>query len=306
MKLTLIENFRALFYAPFYAAAELGAWTAEGLEVGMITPKTSAETIRILASGGAEVSWGGPMRLMIALDQDATSDSVAFCEVVGRDPFFLVGRTPNPGFAMKDLAASRVAVVSEVPTPWICLQRDLVLAGIDPKQVALAPPRTMAQNAAALRAGEVDVIQVFQPFAQSLLDEGIGHLWYRAADRGLACYTTLNTTRAFIRGNPDTVLGVTRAMYRTQKWIAAHDGASLAEVVGGYLPDVPRGLLAACFDGYKASGVWSTAPVVQREGLEWKRDAMLSCGAIAKAGSYEDYVDPRFAERIVREDPPSI
>ena len=164
----------------------------------------------------------------------------------------------------------------------------------------------MAENVAALRAGEVDVIQVFQPFAQAAIDEGIGHVWYRASDRGLACYTTLNTTRAFIRSHPDTVLGVTRAMYRTQKWIAAHSGAELAGVVSGYLPDVPRDMLAACFDGYKTTGVWSTDPIVQRAGLEWKRDAMLSCGAISKPGAYEDYVDPQFAERIVREDPPSI
>ncbi|MCA3101077.1 MAG: ABC transporter substrate-binding protein [bacterium] len=306
MKLTLIENFRALFYAPFYAAAELGAWRAEGLEIGMITPKTSAETIQILATGGAEVSWGGPMRLMIALDKDPESDSVAFCEVVGRDPFFVLGRTPNPGFTMQHLVGPRVATVSEVPTPWICLQRDLVLAGIDPKQVARAPERTMAENVAALRAGEVDVIQVFQPFAQAAIDEGIGHVWYRASDRGLACYTTLNTTRAFIRSHPDTVLGVTRAMYRTQKWIAAHSGAELAGVVSGYLPEVPRDVLATCFDGYKATGVWSADPIVQRTGLDWKRDAMLSCGAISRSGAYEDYVDLQFAERIVREDPPSI
>lgn len=306
MKLTLIENFRALFYAPFYAAAELGAWRAEDLDVGMITPKTSAETIQILAAGGAEVSWGGPMRLMIALDKDPASDSVAFCEVVGRDPFFVLGRTPNPGFTMKDLVGPRVATVSEVPTPWICLQRDLVLAGLDPKQVTRAPERTMAENVAALRAGEVDVIQVFQPFAHAAIAEGIGHAWYRAADRGLACYTTLNTTRAFIRSHPDTVLRVTRAMYRTQKWIAAHSGMELAEVVSGYLPGIGRDVLAACFDGYKETGVWSTDPSVQRAGLDWKRDAMLSCGAISTPGSYEDYVDPQFAERIVREDPPSI
>ena len=306
MKLTLIENFRALFYAPFYAAAELGAWRAEGLEVNMITPKTSAETIQILAAGGAEVSWGGPMRLMIALDKDPASDSVAFCEVVGRDPFFVIGRTPNPGFSMKDLVGPRVATVSEVPTPWICLQRDLVLAGIDPKQVQRAPERTMAENVAALRAGEVDVIQVFQPYAHSVLASGAGHLWHRAADRGLACYTTLNTTGSFLRSNPDTILGVTRAMYRTQKWVAAHTGAQLADVVAGYLPDIARDVLAACFDGYKATGVWSTSPIVQRAGLEWKRDAMLSCGAIGKAAAYEDYVDLQFAERIVREDPPSI
>ena len=306
MKLTLIENFRALFYAPFYAAADLGAWRAEDLDVGMITPKTSAETIQILASGGAEVSWGGPMRLMIALDKDPASDSVAFCEVVGRDPFFVLGRTPKPGFTMKDLIGPRIATVSEVPTPWICLQRDLVLAGLDPKQVQRAPERTMAENVAALRTGDVDAIQVFEPFARSVIADGIGHVWYRAADRGLACYTTLNTTRAFIRSHPDTILRVTRAMCRTQKWIATHSGADLAEVVSGYLPDIPRDVLAACFDGYKATGVWSTDPIVQRAGLDWKRDAMHSCGAISKPGTYEDYVDLRFAERIVREDPPSI
>jgi hypothetical protein len=59
----------------------------------------------------------------------------------------------------------------------------------------------------------------------------------------------------------------------------------------------------SCYDGYKASQAWSTSPVVQRAGIELKRAAMLSCGAIRKGLSYEDYVDPRFAARaIARED----
>jgi len=33
MALTLIENFRAVFYTPFYAAFALKAYEAEGLEV---------------------------------------------------------------------------------------------------------------------------------------------------------------------------------------------------------------------------------------------------------------------------------
>jgi len=307
MKLTLIETFRALFYAPFYAAEELGAWRAEGLEVNMIRPATSAETIRMLLAGGAQVSWGGPMRLMIALDKDPAADSVAFCEVVGRDPFALVGRTPNPGFQMRDLIGKRVAVVSEVPTPWICLQRDLTLAGIDPKTITLAPERTMDENAAALRAGELDVIQVFHPLTRLLVDAGAGHLWCRASDRGLACYTTLNTTRSFIRNQPDTVLRITRAIYRTQKWVATHPMGELADLVGGkYLPDVPREVLVACFEEYRATGVWSTNPIIQRAGLEWKRDAMRSADAIGSAPPYEAYVDLQFIERIMREDPPSI
>jgi NitT/TauT family transport system substrate-binding protein len=306
MKLTLIENFRALFYAPFYATFELGAYKAEGLDVDMITGGPSGQTMGMLAAGAAEVSWGGPLRVIMAHDKDPGSDAVAFCEVVGRDPFFLVGREPNPGFRMADLRGKRVAITTEVPTPWICLQRDLQLAGIDRAAITLAPPRTMSENSAALRAGDVDVIQVFQPYAQTLIDEGAGHLWYAAASRGPACYTTLNTTRRFVRENPQALLAMARAVLRTQKWIFAHSGADLAEIVGGYLPDVPRGVLAACFDEYKANGTWSRDPVVKRAGIEWKRDAMLACGVIRTGLDYAAYVDPQFAEAAVREDPPSM
>ena len=306
MKVTLVENFRALFYTPFYATQALGAYRAEGLEVDMITSGSAEQTLQIMAAGGAQVSWGGPMRIMLARDKDPASDTMAFCEVVGRDPFFLIGRTPNPQFRVQDLLGRTVATVSEVPTPWICLQRDLKLSGVDPASITRVPDRSMSENAAALRAGEVDVIQVFHPFARTLLDEGVGHLWSRAADRGLACYTTLNTTRTFAAANPEMLLALTRAIYRAQKWIAAHDGHALAEAIASYLPDVPRDVLAACCDEYKASGVWSVSPVVQRGGIEWKRDAMLSAGAIKTRLEYEDYVESRFAEQALREDPPSI
>lgn len=306
MKVTLVENFRALFYAPFYATQALGAYRAEGLQVDMITSGGAERTLQILAAGGAQVSWGGPMRIMLARDKDPASDTVAFCEVVGRDPFFLIGRTPNPQFRMQDLVGKKVATVSEVPTPWICLQRDLTLARLDPASIERIGDRSMGENAAALRAGDVDVIQVFHPIARTLVDEGAGHVWARAADRGLACYTTLNTTRAFAQSNPEMLMALTRAVYRTQKWIEAHDGVALAGAIASYLPDVPQDVLAACCEEYKASGVWSTSPVVQRGGIEYKRDAMLSAGAIKKRLEYEDYVDSRFAEQALREDPPSI
>jgi NitT/TauT family transport system substrate-binding protein len=138
------------------------------------------------------------------------------------------------------------------------------------------------------------------------VDEGAGHLWYTAAKRGLACYTTLNTTRAFIDSRPEVVLGVTRAIYRTQKWIAANDGMALARAVASFLPDIPAPVLAACAEEYKASEVWSKAPEVQRAGLEYKREAMLASGSIKTRRPYEEYVDARFAEQVMREDPPSI
>jgi NitT/TauT family transport system substrate-binding protein len=306
MSITLVENFRAVFYAPFYAVEALGAYRAEGLDVKMKMSDAAEKTLVSISAGGGDVVWGGPLRVMHALDRDPGGGYVGFCEVVGRDPFFLIGRTAHPAFRPADLSGKRLAVVTEVPTPWICLQYDLRRAGVDLASIALAPSRTMAENAAALRAGELDVIQVFQPYARQLIDAGAGHIWYAAADRGPTSYTTFNTTRGFIEQHPDTVLGMTRAMYRTEKWIAAHDGREFAGLIARYLPDVPLGTLAACCSDYQALGLWNRNPVVQRAGFEWLRDAMLAAGYIKTRFSYEDCMDMRFADQVVREDPPSM
>lgn len=306
MPITLIENFRAVFYAPFYAAMALGAYRAEGVEVDMQPSPDPEKTLAQVTAGGGDVMWGGPLRLLYAHDRDAGSPSVAFCEVVGRDPFMVVGRTPKPDFRITDLKGPRLAAVSEVPTPWICLRQDLRLAGIDPATVNLMPPRTMAENAALLRRGELDAIQVFQPYARQLVDEGAGHVWYAAATRGHTSYTTLNTTRAFIERAPDQVLRMTRAMYRTLGWIARHDAATLARTIGSYFPDLPAATLERCCADYLRLGLWNTTPVQHRTGFEWLRDAMRASGDITRAVTWPECADMRFAEQAVREGVPPL
>ncbi|MGA0033185.1 MAG: ABC transporter substrate-binding protein [Burkholderiales bacterium] len=303
---TLIENFRAVFYTPFYAAFALKAYESEGVDVRMETSSDASKTLSTLMSGAGQVSWGGPMRLMHALDDNPAGGVVSFCEVVGRDPFYLVGRTPNLQFRMTDLLDKTLAVVSEVPTPWYCLQHDLRLAGVDPTALKRAPAAGMAENFESLRKGEVDVIQVFEPLAHNAVAQGFGHVWYSAASRGPASYTTFNTTRAFLERDSETALRMTRAMYRTQKWIAAHDGRALAAAVAEYFPDLPQAVLAACLERYKVSGIWNTNPLQQRVGVEWLRDAMLACGAIKTRFAFEDLSDMRWAEQVMREDPPSM
>lgn len=306
MKITLLENFRAVFYAPFYAASALGAYDAEGLEVEMRISAELGKALQAVSAGAGEISWGGPLRVMAALDANPASGYVAFCEVVGRDPFYLVGREPNPGFRIADLPKWTLARVTEVPTPWICLQHDLRGAGIDPAAVRLAPSRSMADNAAALRKGDAGLIQTFEPLVTQLVNDGAGHIWYAASSRGATSYTTFNTTRAFIEHNPGVALRMTRAMARTLKWVAEHDGRDLAQAVARYFPDLSATLLAQCCDRYKSRGLWNRGPLLQRDGLEWLRDAMLADGAIKRRFAYEDCADMRFAEEIVREDPPAI
>ena len=140
--------------------------------------------------------WGGPLRVMMTRDSEPSRRLVCFCDVVARDPFFVIGREPRPDFQFADLArACGFASVSEVPTPWICLADDIRRAGSIPTPWTASPTTPMEQNEAALRAGDVDAIHVFQPYAERLIASGAGHLWYAAATRGLTAYTTLVTRR---------------------------------------------------------------------------------------------------------------
>src|SRR5271169_1512341 len=217
MPIVLQESLRGLFYAPFYVALAHGAYAAEGVDVRFVSAPRLCDAARGLFDGSVDVCWGGPMRVMETYKLLAGCDLVCFAEVVTRDPFLLVGRTPRPAFQLADLLGLRVATVSEVPTPWMCLQEDLRRAGIAPSDLTRVADRTMAENAAALRRGEVDVVQVFEPFAAELLADGAGHLWYAQASRGPTSYTTFYTRRGLLSARRGELHRMVRAIYRTQK-----------------------------------------------------------------------------------------
>src|SRR6476646_10054825 len=191
MVVRLSESFRALFYAPFYAAEATGAFEAAGVEVALVASPDPPSAARALLAGEVDVMWGGPLRVMISHHADPASSLVCFCDVVARDPFFIVGSKPRPDFKFADLLVLKLATVSEVPTPWICLQDDLRRAGIDPARLDRVTDRTMAENGTALGTGKLDAVQLFQPYAEELVRSGVGHIWYAAAERGLTAYTTL-------------------------------------------------------------------------------------------------------------------
>ncbi len=72
------------------------------------------------------------------------------------------------GFQLSDLARLRFAAVSEVPTPWMCLQQDLRDAGIAPATVTRVHDQTMTENYAALRGNTLDVMLAFEPLPRRL------------------------------------------------------------------------------------------------------------------------------------------
>src|ERR1700677_3518648 len=73
MPIKLSENFRAVFYAPFYATHALGFYAREGVEVELLNSPAPAAAASDLLDGTIDLSWGGPMRVMKTRQQNPDS-----------------------------------------------------------------------------------------------------------------------------------------------------------------------------------------------------------------------------------------
>ena len=306
MPITLQESLRGLLYAPYYAALALGAYRREGLAIDFVSAPTPADAPAGLFAGTVDVAWGGPMRVMQMYETRPDCDLVCFGEVVTRDPFLVIGREPRPDFTLADLYGKRLATVSEVPTPWLCLQENLRREGLDPDALPRITGRTMVDNAAALRRGEVDVVQLFEPFAEELITAGEGHLWYAAAARGPTAYTSFYMRRPVLAARRDEIKKLVRGLYRTQKWVYAQPPEALADAVQSFFPSVPSTLLRAAVARYRALGIWGRNPILPRAGYDRLKAGLVSGRFVREGAPFEAAVDNSLAEEVVREDPPPL
>ena len=294
--ITLNEPFRAVFYAPFYIAESRGFYRRQGVEVTRDTAGDPNKAADNLLAGRVDIAWSGPMRPILLRARDPACPLRSFCAVVMKDPFYLLGAKPNPGFRTADLAGLRIGAVAEVPTPWWCSLLDIAEAGLDAAKLNVTMGPSMAENGVALLAGQLDVAQMFEPFASRVEAAG-GHVWQAASDRGPTAYTAFYATEARIAERREEFQAMIRAIAESLAWIYATDAAEIAASVASYFPDVEQPMLAAALTRYQAKRLWSETPHFPRAAFTRLRDSMATAGQLPRLPSFEECVD----EAIVAE-----
>ena len=295
-QIALQEPFRALFYAPFYAALARGDYAAAGVEVRLLSGNVPSLAKDSVLDGTADLAWGGPMRLLLAHDKDHACPLRLFGAVVMGDPFFLVGRVARPGFRLTDLAALTLGTVSEVPTPWWTLQDDIRRAGLDPDVVGRVTDRSMTENAQAVAEGTLDVAQVFEPLATAMERAGTGHVWYAQASRGPTSYTAFYGRTDVIDAKRDACMAMVRGLATTLAWFANASPEEIAATIAPYFDALDQDVAARAIARYRALGVWTTTPRFPPEALARLEGAMLSAGAIRRTPGYAGLVAEEITE----------
>jgi NitT/TauT family transport system substrate-binding protein len=290
-RLVLCENMRAVPYVPFYLALAGGYWQTEGLDIDHVVSPAASNTPLMLLSGHADVSWGGPMRVMMHHDADPRCPLVCFAQVVARDPFVLVGRGQRPNFRFQDLNGLRVGPANDVPTPWMTFQDDLQRAGLDPHKLAGRRLRPMARNLRAFTRGEIDVVQVYEPYADELVSQHGGSIWHRFTERGDIGYSTFYATRRTTQRRRDDCIRLVAGMNRAQKALHRTSAASLAQAIAEFLPDLGHEALTRMIDNYRSAELWSRSPELPMAAFLRLKAALVSGGLINSDAPYERIIE---------------
>ncbi len=292
-QLLLMEPFRAVFYTPYYVALDRGLFAAHGADIRIETAGTPDAAAGRLLDGSADLAWSGPMRPMLERSRSEASPLRSFGAAIMRDPFLLMGMGARPGFAMAKLASMRVAIPSEVPTPWWCLQQDLRDAGVDPAAMPGIRFMPMGEGARALLAGEVDAVLLFEPFASALEEHGAA-LWYAAASRGPTAYSALYAVAPRIAEKEAAFRGAVAALGEALQWIAASTPAQIAELLAPRFTDTKPAHLLAAVSRYKSLGLWEGTTRLPEAALDRLALSMVGAGAMTHHPGYAACIDSRF------------
>ncbi len=300
--MTVLMPFYTPFYAPLAAGAALGHFREEGLDVKWQPAAAFGKSaVEALLDGSIEITLSGLMRSLDVADRDGRF-LPHFAEVCSRSGFFLLGRKPMPGFRWTDLAGKTVIGFAEAPTPWQCMLTVLRRQGVDPAAVRIERNRPGPEALAAFRSGHGDFFEQTQPIVEQLLASGEAHLVASMGEAtGPVPFTSYMTTPAFLRREPETVLRFTRAVYRTQRWLARQDAQTIVETIGPDFRDIDRGVLERAIERFKKQDTWARDPVLRQPGFDYLQEILQTGGFIKKTHRYEDLVDTALAERAVKE-----
>jgi NitT/TauT family transport system substrate-binding protein len=291
-----ILPFSTVFYTPHHLAATLGFLAEEGVEAEESVAAVTNGVARALLEGQADVGVSGPIRVLGALDRGEGSLRCV-AEVNSRAGFFLLGRSPAPGFAWRDLAGRQVLVFGEAPTPRLCLEYLLERHGVRPGAVDIVAEVPTPNAVERFVAGRADYLLQGQPVTERLVAAGQAHVVAPLGPAlGPLAFSAYLVTPRFMAERAPALDAVLRALYRAQRWLHGHRPEEIAEHVAPVFPGEERPVLAAAIRRYLAGKTWPADPILRRPGFDALQEVLLLRGFIRKSYPYEAAVDTSRAE----------
>ncbi len=303
VKITLCEVTHSIFYAPQYAAMNLGYFAEEGIEIELSNGQGADKVMSAVLSDNVDIGFAGPEASIYVYNEGKEDHTQVFALLTQRDGSFLVAREPDPQFTWDKLKGKHILPGRKGGVPYMALEYVIRSHGLDPyKDMYLDNSIQFALMAGAFTGGTGDYVTLFEPTASMLEAEGKGYIVASVGEEaGEIAYTGYFAKKSFIEQNSDLIERFTRAIYKGQQWVAEHSPGEIAEVVAPSFPDTDVALLTTVVQRYKDIGAWREDPILEKETFDQLQNVMTSAGELAKTAPHGIVVNNTFAEKVIQE-----
>ena len=295
----LNEVTHSVFYAPQYAALELGFFEEEGLTIELTNGGGADKVMTAVVSGQSDIGLAGPESCVYIVQQGKEDCPVVIGQLTKRDGSFLMGREDGDfswdDLRGKDIIGGRKGGMPEMTLEYVMKQHGVV-PGVDANVDTSVQFNMMA---GAFTGGQGDYVALFEPTATQVEMAGQGYILLSIGEEsGEVPYTAYFAAEQYLQENPDTAAAFCRAIKRGLDWVQSHTDQEVAEVIAPQFPDTDVEVLTAVTARHRAIDAWNWELTMEQAALERLETIMTEAGELDWDSwvDYETLVDNTFAE----------
>lgn len=298
------EVTHSIFYAPFYAAINLGYMEEEGIEIDLTNGGGSDQSMTALLSGSADMALLGPETAVYVVGEGAKNAPVIVGQLTKRDGSLLVGRTNETNFNWSNLAGKEIIGGRRGGSPAMSLQYAVEKAG---NTVGTAPEQCninldVAFNlvVGAFEAGQGDYCTMFEPTASEYVAAGKGYIVAAVGQAsGEVPFTCFMAMQSYLNKNQSKVEGFLRAVTRAYNYLISATDQEIIDALKPSFSTTTDEIIVSSVRNYIDFDMWKSTPVMNKADFERLQDVMQNAGELQKRINFEDVVNNTYAEKVI-------
>jgi len=296
---TLNEVAHSIFYAPMYAAIELGYFEEEGIELTLVTGFGADKTMTALLTGEADIGFMGPETTVYTYQGDMEDYALNFAQLTQRAGNFLVAREEDTAFSWDSIKGTTVLGGRAGGMPEMVFEYVLKKHNIDPKtDLTIDQSIDFGSTAAAFSGGQGDYTVEFEPHATALEVKGDGYVVASIGEEsGYVPYTAFSARKSYIDENPEVIQAFTDALQKGMDYVNSHTAEEVAETILPQFAETDVKDAAMIIDRYQAQDTWKDTLVFEEEAFTLLQDILRDAGQLTETVPYEKLVTTTFAKK---------
>lgn len=297
--ITLNEVAHSIFYAPQYAAIELGYFKDENINLNLVTGFGADKVMTALVSGEADIGFMGSESSIYVYQEGSTDYAVNFAQLTQRAGNFLVSRNEENGFKWDDLKGKTVLGGRAGGMPEMLFEYILKKNNISPiDDLNILQNVDFGSTAAAFTSGIADYTVEFEPAATLLEQQKEGYVVASlGTDSGYVPYTAYCANKSYIKKHPDIIQGFTNAIQKGLDYVNSHTSKEIAEVIAPQFPETDLATITTIVDRYKSQDTWKEDTIFEQNSFELLKDILKQAGELGKDVPYEQLVTTEYSRK---------